>query len=87
MDDKDEKLRTQLIEAILEYLEGENTLQSVFTLGTTATNRNKFPIHTKVTEVASQLDAMGDEAANGKSFSREYIKDVFTTMLEKLISD
>ncbi len=82
----DEQLRTQLIEAILEYLEGNSTLRSVLALGITAYNR-KSSKNTKFSEVVSQLNAMSSEIADSKSFSSESIKKIFTTMLEKLTSD
>ncbi len=82
----DEQLRTHLIEAILEYLEGNRTLQSIVDLGIATYNR-KSSKDSKFEEVVSRLNTIGHEIADGKSFSRESIKETFTTMLEKLTSD
>lgn len=82
----DEQFRTQLIEAILEYLEGNSALQYVLALGLTAYNKGSSN-DSKLAEVVSQFKTMGDEMADGKSFSGESIKETFTTMLEKLIGD
>lgn len=86
-DSSDEKLKTQIIEAILEYFEGNRTLRSILALGITVYNRKKFSTDSKVTEVVSQLNTMGNEMVDGKSFSNENIKETFTSMLEKLISE
>jgi hypothetical protein len=85
-DISEENLKIQLIEAILEYFEGNKTLPSVLDLGLTAYNK-RFSTDSKLAEVASQFKAMGDEIAGGKSFSGESIKETFTTMLEKLTGD
>ncbi|MBU3979448.1 hypothetical protein KKE68_07185 [Patescibacteria group bacterium] len=82
----EEQLRRQLIEAILQYFEGNTTLQSVIDLGFTAYNK-KISKDSDLAEVVSQLNAMGYEIVDGKNFPGESINKIFTTMLEKLISD
>lgn len=82
----DEQLRTQLIEAILEYLEGNETLRSVLALGLNAYSKIASK-DSRFAEIVSQLNDMNNEIAEGKSFSKENIKEIFTTMLEKLIRD
>ncbi|MBU3979393.1 hypothetical protein KKE68_06895, partial [Patescibacteria group bacterium] len=62
------------------------TLQSVIDLGFTAYNK-KISKDSDLAEVVSQLNAMGYEIVDGKSFPGESINKIFTTMLEKLISD
>lgn len=86
MDDKDENLRTQLIEAILGYFEGRRTLPSVMELGVTAYKSEMSLTRFKLAEVVSQLNSIKNEIDNGKSYSYENLKEIFTTMLEKLIS-
>ena len=87
MNEKDEQLRTDLMEAILAYFEGLRTFRSVLTLGITANGWSRPVRNQNIAEVVSQLNSMGNEIGNGKSFSREDIKDIFTTMLEKLTKD
>lgn len=82
----DEQLRTQLIEAILEYLEGNRTLRSVLVLGLITYNGMSSK-NSKLAEVVSQLNTIGNKIADNKSISGESIKETFTNMLEKLISD
>jgi hypothetical protein len=86
MDDREEQLRTKLLEAILNYLDGDKTFRSVLTLGITAYNQRQ-PKNPAIAEVLSQLNAMGNHIAIGNNYSREDIKEIFTTMLEKLIGD
>lgn len=83
MNEQDEQLRTELMEGMLEYLEGNKTFRSILTIGITAHNK-RIPTIPEVAEVVSQLNALGNQVSQGKSYSREYIKDTFTTMLEKL---
>lgn len=87
MAETDEKLRTELMEAILEYFEGGKTMRSVLSLGITMNNSKTPPKNPKIAEVVSQLNSIGNELSNGKSFSYEYIKETFTSILEKLIRD
>lgn len=84
IDDRDEQLRTELMEAILEYLEGMRSLRSVLQVGITVNSKRISPNNPNLAAVASQINAMGNEVANDKKFSREYIKETFTSMLEKL---
>lgn len=87
MDDRDEQLRTELMEAILEYLEGNRRFRSVLDVGITVNSKHISPHNPNLAAVASELDTIGNELANGKNYSREYIKETFTTMLEKLTKD
>lgn len=81
----EEQLRMQLMETILEYLEGNETQKSVIGLGLAADSR-KISKDSSLFEVVSRLNTIGHETADGKNFSEESIKQTFTTMLEKLIS-
>ena len=85
MDEHDELLRTALMEGILEYFEGKTTFQSLLTVGTTAYNESQ-PNIASVAEVVFQLSSMGDQIAEGKNYSHEYIRETFTSMLEKLVT-
>lgn len=87
MNDRDEQLRTELMEGILEYIEGMRTFRSVLVIGITAHNRSISPNNPNLTWVVSQLNSMGNQVGNGKNFSREEINEIFTTMLEKLPRD
>ena len=86
MNEQDEQLRTELMEGMLEYLEGNKTYRSILTMGITAYNKRKQQIP-EVAEVVAQLNTMGNQVADGKNYSREYIKEIFTTLLEKLTKD
>lgn len=82
----DELFRTELIEAILEYFEGDRTLRSVLDIGITAYHMKNPLRNSKLAEVVSILNTMGNEVADGKNISSGVIKETFTTMLEKLIN-
>lgn len=82
IDDRDE-----LLEAILEYIEGVRTFRSILAVGITAHSRSISPNNPNLATVVSQLNSMGNQVEKGKIFSREEIKDIFTTMLEKLTKD
>ena len=86
MNEQEEKVRTVLIEEILEYLEGNKTFRSVLTIGITAHNSRKLTIP-EVSDVVTQLNEMGNQISGGKNYSREYIQETFTTMLEKLTTE
>lgn len=86
MDDRDELLRTELMESILSYLEGSRPLRSVLVLGITAHSRRPSK-NQNIADVVSQLNYIGNQIANGNTFSKEYIKESFTTFLEKLTKD
>lgn len=79
----DNQLQTELLEAILEYIEGVRSFRSVLALGITAYNR-KPPKNPHVADVISQLNDMGQQVSNGYKYSREEINEKFTDMLEKL---
>ena len=83
MESQDEQLRTELMEGMLEYIEGNKTFRSILTLGITAHSK-RTPNIPEVAEVVTELNAIGNQVAHGKNYSREYIKETFTTMLEKL---
>lgn len=83
----DKQFRAKIIEAILEYFEGNRTFRSVLALGITIYHIKSPLMNSKFAEVISQLNTMGDEVAGGKSFSGEGVKETFTTMLEKLTRD
>ena len=86
MNEREEKLHTQVMEALLDYLEGQRTLRSVVALGITEHNRNWSPRNENLAQTLSQLNFIGNQIAHGenKKYSREYIKETFTTMLEEL---
>jgi hypothetical protein len=84
MDDRDEQLRAELLEAILEYIEGMRTFRSTLAVGITAYNKSISSSNPNLVEVVSQLNLMGNQVGKGKSFSREEIKEIFTNMMEKL---
>lgn len=86
MNDREEQLKTAIMEAMLDYIEDNKTFRSVLTLGITAYHQRP-PKDTNIAEVVSQLNTMGNHIANGNSYSREGIKEIFTTMLEKLTKD
>lgn len=83
MNEQDEQLRTELMEGLLEYLEGNTTFSSILTIGIIAQNKRK-PTIPEVAEVVLQLSTLGNQVSHGKNYSREYLKEIFTTMLEKL---
>jgi predicted house-cleaning noncanonical NTP pyrophosphatase (MazG superfamily) len=87
MDDKDEQLRAKLLESILEYIEGMRTFRSILTFGITAHSKSISPRNPNLMEVVSQLNSMGQQVVAGRNFSKEEIKETFTTMLEKLTKD
>ncbi|MGH7204533.1 MAG: hypothetical protein ACREHC_08910 [Candidatus Levyibacteriota bacterium] len=87
INDRDEQLRTELMEKILEYIEGMRTFRSILVIGITAHNRKISPNNSNLAWVVSQLNLMGNKVGKGKNFSREEIKDIFTIMLEKLTRD
>ncbi len=78
----DESIRTELIEAILDYIEGRKNLKYVLAIGITA--HSKAVKNPNIAQVASELNQMGNQTANGIKFSTETIRETFTTMLEKL---
>ena len=81
----EEDLRVQLIEALLAYLEGRRTFRSVLILGVNFYNfYQPFEIEF-VAETIKELNNMGNQLANGKKFSKEEIKETFTTFLEHLV--
>ncbi len=84
-----EHLRIELMEAILDYLDGKKSFRTVLVLGITAHNRGNLQKYPNIAEVVSQLNAIENQLANGEGnkFSPEKIKDIFTDMLEKLIED
>lgn len=86
MNNKDNGLRAQLIEAMLEYIDGKGTLQSVLALGNSFQDKS----HEKKTateEVISQLHHMDKCINGGKDYSYIEIRETFTTMLQKLTSE
>ena len=87
MNDRDEQLRTELMEGILEYLEGLRTFRSILVIGITAHSRSISPNNPNLAWVVSQLSSMGNQIGKGKSISKDEIKETFTTMLEKLTRD
>ena len=84
MNEQDEQLRTELMEGMLEYIEGNKSFRSILAIGITTYNKSEPNIST-VADVVSQLNTMGNHVAEGKNYSREYIRETFTTMLEKLV--
>lgn len=83
--DKENQLKTELMEAMLEYIDGKRTVRSVVVIGITEYNR-KGPVKDQnLAEVISQLNSMGNEIVSNQKFSRENIIEIFTTMLEKLL--
>ncbi len=87
LDDKEEELKTRLMETILEYMEGRRTFRSVLAFGITAYSRSKPSKNPDIAEIVLQLNAMGNQIADGKIFSKEDVKEIFTNMLESLIKD
>lgn len=83
MEEQDERLRTELMESMMEYLEGNRTLRAVLAIGITAYNRD-MPKMPALAATVVQLNIMGNQVSEGKNYSREYIKETFTTLLEKL---
>ncbi len=86
MNKQNEQLRTALMEAILEYIEGYRTFRSVLTLGVNAHNLRP-PNNPTLAAVIYQLNSIANNISNGKAYSRENIKEIFTTMLEILTKD
>jgi hypothetical protein len=81
----EEDLRVQLIEALLGYLEGRRTFRSVLILGINSYNlHHPFEI-VGVTQTVKELNEMGNQLADGKEYSKEEIKETFTTFLEHLV--
>lgn len=88
MNESEDNLRTEILEAILEYLEyleDKRTFRSVLTLGITANSKIRALKNPNLASVVSQLNSLGNQIANGHNFSKVERKDMFTTMLEKLI--
>ncbi len=86
MNEQDEQLRTAIMEAILEYIEGVRTFRSVLTLGINAYNL-KSPKDPTLMAIVHQINTMAKNVSNGKDYSRESIKEIFTTILELLTKD
>ncbi len=81
----EEDLRVQLIEALLDYIEGRRTFRSVIVFAINAYNLHEPYQDQYITEIVNELNDMGSQLANGKKFSKEEVKDTFTTFLEHLV--
>ena len=81
----EEDLRVQLIEALLDYLEGRRTFRSVIVFGINIYNLHEPYQDQHITEIVNELNDMGSQLANGKNFFKEEIKETFTTFLEHLV--
>jgi hypothetical protein len=85
MKNHEEALRTELIEYMLEYIEGDKKLHEVLELGTTAAeNIHSLP---SLSAVVLELHSMEKQVKGGERFSREHISEIFTNMLEILTKD
>ena len=82
---QEEALRVKLVEAILDYIEGRKTFRSVLILGINSYNLQQPFEDQYITETVKELNDMGNQLANGKNFSKEEIKETFTTFLEHLV--
>ena len=80
------ELRGELVEALLDYLEGRRTFRSVLILGINAHNFYQPFQNEHVAKTVSELNSFGSQVADGKNFSKEEIKETFTTLLEHLVS-
>ncbi|HZE87102.1 MAG TPA: hypothetical protein VE090_02735 [Methylomirabilota bacterium] len=85
MNDNEENLRVQLIEALLDYIEGRRTFRSVIVFGINAYNLHEPYKDQYITKIVNELNDMGNQLANGKNFFKEEIKETFTTFLENLV--
>ncbi len=85
MNDREQQLKTRLLESILEYIEGKRTFSSVTMIGITEQSKNKIIKDKHLAEVIEELNSMANDSINGKNFSREEANQIFTTMLEKLL--
>ncbi len=81
----EEDLRVELIEALLDYLEGRRTFRSVLILGINSYNLHQPFENECVTQTVKELNEMGNQLADGKEYSKEEIKETFTTFLEHLV--
>ncbi|HZE86979.1 MAG TPA: hypothetical protein VE090_02110 [Methylomirabilota bacterium] len=78
----DNDLRVKLMEAILSFFEGKESLRQVVAAGITVHSRSsKNP---NIAQVASELNSIGSQMANGNKLSNETINERFTEMLQKL---
>jgi hypothetical protein len=83
MDEQEEKLRTALMEGMLEYIEGRKSYKHVLIIGVTAHNKRELHIP-PIAEVVSELTLIESHVTDGKSYSKDELKEIFTAMLEKL---
>ena len=87
MTELENKLSTDIMEAILAYIEGEKSFRSVLSLGITAHSKSHRLTNETLKDVIAQLSEMGNQMGNGKKFSKEQIRLKFTTFLEELTKD
>ncbi len=87
MNDRENQLKLELMEAMLEYIEGKKTFSSVTMIGITEQSRNRVLKNKHLAEVISQLSSMANTSIKGKKFSREETIQIFTSMLEKLLKE
>jgi predicted metal-dependent TIM-barrel fold hydrolase len=89
MDNMSDKIQTEIMEAMLEYLEGKRSLRSVIVVGINGYHKMPKTEKEVLYEVLSELNIMGNQIANDedKKYSREEVNEIFTTMLEKLTKD
>ena len=82
----EDDLRVELVVALLDYLEGRRTFRSVLILGINSHNLHQPFENEFVTQTVKELNDIGNQVANDKDYSKEEIKETFTTLLEHLVS-
>lgn len=87
MTKEEDVIRIKILEAVLEYIEGAITFRSVLEIGVTAHSKCMYIKDNELASAVFQLDFMANQVADGNTYSREEIKEIFTTMLEKLTKD
>ena len=85
MGEKGNQLRTEILETILAYFEGEKSFEFVVNLGKTLKNRKRHLMTPSITKAISLLNQINNKIERGENFSREEIKEIFTDILEILI--
>ena len=77
MNDQEKQLRSELVEAILEYIEEKRTFDSVTMFGITEQSKDRVLQSKHLAEVISSLTSMSNASIQGKKFSREETIQIF----------
>lgn len=86
MDENEEQIKTELVEAILLHIENYMPYASVLEKATLYKRKVKVFRNENLKRVITELDFVRDNISKGSKYSEEDLDEIFTSSLEQLIT-